>query len=1315
MVLQRTGIITISDIEVEKEFPSGTVIAMHQLVEELDYSGDLILNLNNPADMISKIQTKAYKVSDWYGYDHAKVVNTTVVNSTIDSTKMGIVKLGKTASLTNYPLANHLINISTAINQSHLGAADGMLSNGPSSDNRWWPQVEITTTTDVASGLQEVYDNLSNWRGCSYEVSTERWYFDIDVSDFPEGVKANKVEFSLTGETWSGPTHTKAVLIAYTYDTFLADNWQNRPVISNAVAFSEGTVNTFTFNKLGLMYLEKARQATDKKLRIGIALYEPDVAALDTSLDGLYIGLLGTNLLPSASQDMTSGSAWAAHLSSDGATYDFTVAAPYDDSSHDFRRGSVCRTVCTTDCESNDHSVGGPNLLLSSLSASLVEGTWYFFTMMFRYKTYTDQNVNGGVRLGMNNLLDVGGFWSALSGPAIGVPTQWTRMRGFGTTTLLGAGHDLTINAFRNTADHACYKAGDEFLHDTVFFGPAAFTKQFGNKYSSPSLTVYFAQNLPVLSIGNPYDIGNASGNGSSIFTVVASITSLGESIISLSGIRMGITNPPTESTASEARGVIGNRTWSAITAYRGGETNYVQAFATNTQGTGLSGVVSFTAPTCAPLVNSGDAADLVSSTSATASGVLVHSGGLTVTEMGICYGTGANPTTANSKIVASGTSIGSFQVSLTGLTGSTTYHFRAYATNAKGTNYGVDRSFTTANAANLPAGTIGTPYDVANSQNNANSFFSVDVNLTSQGSSAITRYGVRVGTTNPPVTGYVSNTDGTLGSHTFTNIAAMSGGVTNYVQIFVENSYGTFLGGVVSFSAPTCAPSIASGGATYVTNTSVHFGGNCTDSNGLSVTAKGICYSSSNSMPTTADSTISCGTGTGEFSYTLTGLTAGTTYYLRTYATNSKGTNYGAIVTITTAVAAIPPSINTTSISGITASTAASGGTITTDGGSAVTARGVCWSTSQNPTTADSKTTDGTGSGTFTSSLTGLSAETIYYVRAYATNAAGTTYGAQESFTSAAAAVAPTVTTTSITANTTGVSATSGGNVTDAGNATVSARGVCWSTAQNPTTANSKTTDGSGIGSFSSSISGLTKGTTYYVRAYATNVAGTGYGSQVSFTTPTGATVTTASVSVYASTTATLGGNVTADGGSTVTSRGVCWATTQNPTKANSYSTYGTGGTGSFSIGVTGLTGSTLYYVRAWATNGVETTYGTQTSFTTSSAVVVPTVTTGYADPLMSMNGLGDDNTIYISGNNVTADGGATITERGVCWNLTGSPTTSSNKVTASGTTGTFDVDGIMVAPNATLYYRTYAINSAGTGYGTVQSATINDAWWSS
>lgn len=202
------------------------------------------------------------------------------------------------------------------------------------------------------------------------------------------------------------------------------------------------------------------------------------------------------------------------------------------------------------------------------------------------------------------------------------------------------------------------------------------------------------------------------------------------------------------------------------------------------------------------------------------------------------------------------------------------------------------------------------------------------------------------------------------------------------------------------------------------------------------------------------------------------------------------------------------PPNVVTAAVTDIGNTSAACGGEVTSDGGSDVTARGVCWSTSANPTVADDHTSDGTGTGSFVSAITGLSAATTYHLRAYATNAVNTAYGADEEFTTLAAASAPTVTTAAVSDIAT-TTATCGGNATEDGGADVTARGVCWNTAGTPTTADDHTTDGSGTGTFASSLSGLTPGTPYHARAYATNAVATAYGAERTFDTLAQYTVT--------------------------------------------------------------------------------------------------------------------------------------------------------------------------------------------------------------
>lgn len=193
-------------------------------------------------------------------------------------------------------------------------------------------------------------------------------------------------------------------------------------------------------------------------------------------------------------------------------------------------------------------------------------------------------------------------------------------------------------------------------------------------------------------------------------------------------------------------------------------------------------------------------------------------------------------------------------------------------------------------------------------------------------------------------------------------------------------------------------------------------------------------------------------------------------------------------------------PVLNTTEVTDISQTTATSGGNITYDSGATVTARGVCWSTSQNPTINDSKTEDGTGTGSFESSISGLEPNTTYFVRAYATNSAGTSYGNEISFTTGIAL--PTVVTVQIS-NITSNSALSGGVVTYDGGGTIIARGMVWDIQPNPVIGEAESSlDGQGMGDFTTVLTSLSAGTEYYARSYATNEAGTSYGNEYCFTT---------------------------------------------------------------------------------------------------------------------------------------------------------------------------------------------------------------------
>ena len=323
-------------------------------------------------------------------------------------------------------------------------------------------------------------------------------------------------------------------------------------------------------------------------------------------------------------------------------------------------------------------------------------------------------------------------------------------------------------------------------------------------------------------------------------------------------------------------------------------------------------------------------------------------------------------------------------------------------------------------------------------------------------------------------------------------------------------------------------------------------------------------------------------------------------------------GANIGDVLSWngSTWIATPAGNLNSTSVSTITATnvtsnSAISGGTISSDGGNTIISKGVCWSSTINPTINDSHTNEGSGANNFTSTISNLAPGTNYYYRAYITNSNGVYYG--NTYILSATATLPTVTTNLVT-NITYNSAISGGNVTNDGGAAITARGVCWCTCSTPTISDNHTTDGSGLGSFVSQLSNLGSNYDIIVRAYATNSQGTSYGETIYFNTPPGLPiVTTNTVTQITSNTAICGGAI--DGFSAST-RGVCWSTSPNPTIALSTKTVNGSGMGFFNSTITGLTASTTYYIRAYGTNSAGTTYGNEYSFTTQSIPSFPTGT---------------------------------------------------------------------------------------------------------
>lgn len=283
----------------------------------------------------------------------------------------------------------------------------------------------------------------------------------------------------------------------------------------------------------------------------------------------------------------------------------------------------------------------------------------------------------------------------------------------------------------------------------------------------------------------------------------------------------------------------------------------------------------------------------------------------------------------------------------------------------------------------------------------------------------------------------------------------------------------------------------------TSITEATATCSGIITADKGADVTTCGVCWSTS-PTPTIENDTVIAASDNLVFTCSIKGLSPGTTYYVRAYAVNKGVVTYGLNVIFTTKTF----SITTTSISLVTATSAIGGGDIISDGDSStltVLARGVCWNTFPSPTIENSKTTVGVGGGRFTCNIDSLTAFTTYYIRAYATNGIVTIYGNEVFFSTLSGVVE--LTTDAVSAIMLNA-ATSSGTISSDGGASVSERGICWSTSVEPTIANSKRTSGIGTGTFTANITGLTLGTKYFVRAYAINSVGIFYGNEISFST---------------------------------------------------------------------------------------------------------------------------------------------------------------------------------------------------------------------
>ena len=484
-----------------------------------------------------------------------------------------------------------------------------------------------------------------------------------------------------------------------------------------------------------------------------------------------------------------------------------------------------------------------------------------------------------------------------------------------------------------------------------------------------------------------------------------------------------------------------------------------------------------------------------VGATGATLNGTVNASGNSVnaVFEYGETTGYGATISAVQSPV--SGNSDTAVSASLGSLRPNTTYHFRAIAWVDGDTPVpGADMTFTT---GGLPP-TADT--QAATGVSNTGATLNGAVNANNDSTTVTFQYGLTeaYGSTIPAAESPVTGTEMNGVSAVLTGLVQNR---TYHYRVAAQNVSGTTYGADMTFHTGGGPPVAVTGGVSALSATGATLNGTV-NAAGNSTT---VTFQFGETPAYGREAGASPGTVTGNtdtpVQAVLSGLTPDTTYHYRVAAENAAGKTYGSDRSFVTNASGAPL-ISTAPVTDINAFSANGGGTVLDEGAAPVTSRGICWSMSPMPTLADPHAGAGAGAGAFSAAITGLSPETTYYVRAYAVNLYGTVYGETVEFDTNPARTA-TVNTSRIS-EITSVSAVCGGNVVDNGGQSVTARGVCWSTSSRPTRANNRTSDGHGNGSFTSTLSGLSPATTYYVRAYAVNSAGTAYGTERTFKTLT-------------------------------------------------------------------------------------------------------------------------------------------------------------------------------------------------------------------
>lgn len=528
---------------------------------------------------------------------------------------------------------------------------------------------------------------------------------------------------------------------------------------------------------------------------------------------------------------------------------------------------------------------------------------------------------------------------------------------------------------------------------NTTYYVRAYAVSVLGTFYSTNQVSFVVQTSAPTVVTDSVKDLNIE--NGTAIFN--GKVTYVGDPAYTERGFVYGtVPNPTIDDTKKVVSGT-GEGAFSAnITGLEEGNTYYVRAYAQNVKGVAYGKDVVVNCVATMPEVSTNEVTNIsIKNGTATFVGDVKSYGDLTCEERGFVYALTNNPTIDDTKLTVSGAELGVFRKNVSGLEEGKTYYVRAYVTNKKGTVYGNEVSCNL--TANMPE--VKT-LEVTN-KNIADGIAAFKGNIVSEGDLGYTERGFVYATVHNPTISdskVIAEGNGT-GDFTATATGLIEGKVY-YIRAFVTNSKGTIYGNELEMDFNAIMPVVSTQEVTgkIIAQGIATLHGTIESKGDPAYTQRGFVYGVAHN-PTIDDATVVnvSSTATGTYTYNLTGLEMGKVYYVRAFATNSKGTAYGSEVTLD--FNAVMPEVTTVSVQIKSSTSAYFIGKITNAGDPEYTERGFIYAKIQNPTLDDTSVTKvtvaKTSSAQFEKQVTinDLSGN-YYYIRAYCKSIAGVSYG---------------------------------------------------------------------------------------------------------------------------------------------------------------------------------------------------------------------------------------------------------------------------------------------------------------------------------